>query len=102
MSSSDNEIENLDENVFYESVQKKSCILIDDDEDEPKDEVFIDHLAQIESYLNSPSPPKIFDLVCAKCDLNTNSSSSSIVSLKRPSIRRSTRTNSLEWDTEGN
>lgn len=84
---SDNEIEHLDENVFYESVQ--TCCVLDTDEDKNEDEVAA-HIAEIESYLDS------IDLseVCADCRTNSTSS------LKKPSRQHSIK--SLEWDTEGN
>ncbi|RNA29051.1 hypothetical protein BpHYR1_031251 [Brachionus plicatilis] len=83
---SDNEIEDLDENVFYEQAQRW-CVL-DTDEDKDEDELAT-HLAQIELYLDWTSAQH----VCAGC--RTNSSSSSI---KKPSRQHSIR--SLEWDAE--
>ena len=86
---SDNEeIEYLDENVFYESAQ--TCCVLESDEDKDIDEVAI-HIAEIESYLSSMNTCE----VCTDC--RTNSSSSSI---KKASRHHSIK--SLEWDAEGN
>ncbi|CAF0751117.1 unnamed protein product [Brachionus calyciflorus] len=122
-SSINNEIDNLDENVFYDNLEKqdnKNLIVLDDDDDNKKydeskdDNTFLDHLAQIEYYLNedlhstSPSTYKKLNPICSKCDnflyfnykTQPNSSSSSIVSIKKPNSRHSVRTSSLEWDND--
>ena len=119
-SSINNEIDNLDENVFYDKQDNKNLIVLDDDDnkkdDESKDDfTFLDHLAQIEYYLNedlhstSPSPYKKLNPICSKCDnllyfnykTQPNSSSFSIISIKKPNSRHSVRTSSLEWDNDG-